>query len=75
MSTRPPTTHKPILLRIGPLTGAIYAVRRYTVTGDGLMTAHDKDDVTQDFYRLAAEMWPQLVEDGSLTPKAVTDGQ
>ena len=58
----------PILLRKGGLSGAIYAARRYTIDKSGLMTMHDKDDVTQDFYRLAAELWPQLVEDGSLTP-------
>lgn len=56
----------PILLRRGVFSGVIYAARRYTIGKDGFMTMHDKDDVTQDFYRIAAEMWPQLVEDGSL---------
>jgi hypothetical protein len=63
----------PILLRKGGFSGAIYAARRYTVDASGLMTMHDKDDVTQDFYRLAAELWPQLVADGSLTPLPVAE--
>jgi hypothetical protein len=65
----------PILLRKGGFSGAIYAARRYTITKDGLMTMHDKDDVTQDFYRIAAEMWPQLVEDGSLRPLDGSEGE
>lgn len=58
----------PVLLRKGAFSGAIYAARRYTIDKGGLMTMHDKDDVTQDFYRIAAELWPQLVDDGSLKP-------
>lgn len=44
----------PVLLRRGPISGRIHALRRYTLKGD-LLTAHDKDDVTADFYHLMME--------------------
>lgn len=44
----------PVLLRRGPVSGRIHALRRYTLKDD-ILTAQDKDDVTSDFYHLMME--------------------
>jgi hypothetical protein len=56
MSTR----KTPILLRIGPLSGRIFAVTRYTVKrnddGSEYVDAHEKHDVTDQFGACMAEL-------------------
>jgi hypothetical protein len=62
------------LLRRSELTGTIYAITSWRRARHGgpadSIVATRKHDVTQDFYRLAAEMWPELVETGRLTPQS-----
>lgn len=36
----------PILITVGPLSNRIFAVSRYTKHKDGTITAHEKQDVT-----------------------------
>jgi hypothetical protein len=44
----------PPLLTIGPLTGRIYIVTRYTDKGNGVIDAHEKFDVTGQFMEVKA---------------------
>ncbi len=50
----------PILLRVGPLSGRIFAVTRYTVKqnedGSEWVDAHEKYDVTDQFGACLAEL-------------------
>lgn len=45
----------------------MYAVFDYTVKNDGkaiVVKSGGKEDVTNDFLRVAAEQWPHLVQEG-----------
>lgn len=65
MSTR----RCPVLLRQGPLSGEVHAIRRYTrkqINGREVIDAHDKDVVTLDFNAVMLERL--FGEDNSLLP-------
>lgn len=36
----------PVLITVGPLSNRIFAVTRYSKDADGMITAHEKQDVT-----------------------------
>jgi hypothetical protein len=46
---------KPPLLTLGPLSGRIYVVTRYTDKGNGVIDAHEKYDVTSQFMAVKEE--------------------
>ena len=56
----------PPRLVLGPLTGRIYIATRYKVRPNGVIEAHEKYDVTDDFMNLHAE----AVTKFTYTPKA-----
>jgi hypothetical protein len=57
----------PILITVGPLTGRIFAVTRYTMNADGSLIAHEKQDVTDQVGAALEELNLRGLE---LRPKA-----
>ena len=59
---------QPPKLLLGPLTGRIYIATRYTAKPGGIIEAHEKYDVTDDFLNLHADATAKF----DYTPKAAS---